>query len=83
MRLSDGRYFMYSPAPAHSGQKREQKVQDTQVGKGSSEEKNDQWILTSKFVMGMFMWFKIAKNKNIHEAFLEGRWYAGRMGYVC
>ena len=43
----------------------------TQVGKGSSEEKNDQRILTSKFVMGMFMWFKIAKNKKNHWAILE------------
>ena len=54
------------------------KSQSTQVGKGSSEEKNDQWIMTSKFVMGMFMWFKIAKDKKIHWAILEGRWYTGR-----
>ena len=47
------------------------KKHDTQVGKGSSEEKKVQQILTSKFVMGMFMWFKIAKNKKINEAILE------------
>ena len=26
----------------------------------------------------MFMGFKIAKNKKIHEAILEGWWYTGR-----
>ena len=52
--------------------------QSTQVGKGSSEEKKYQRILTSKFVKGMFMWFKIAQNKKIHGAILEGRWYTGR-----
>ena len=36
---------------------------DTQVGKGSSWGKKVQQILTWKFVMGMFMWLKIAKNK--------------------
>ena len=55
-----------------------QNLPHTQVGKGSSEEKKVQQILTSKFVMGMFMWFKIAKNKKINEAILEGRWYTGR-----
>ena len=50
----------------------------TQVGKGSSEGKNEQRILTSIFVMGMFMWFKIAKKLKIQEAILEGRWYTGR-----
>ena len=50
----------------------------TQVGKGSSEEKKVQQIPTSQFVMGMFKWFKIAKNKKIPWAILEGRWYTGR-----
>ena len=53
-------------------------IRITQVGKGSSEEKKYQRILTSKFVMGMFMWFKIAQNKKIHGVILEGRWYTGR-----
>ena len=58
--------------------KTQKKSSATQVGKGSSERKKYQRILTSKFVMEMFMWFKIAQNKNIHEAILEGRWYTGR-----
>ena len=44
---------------------------DTQGGKGSSEEKKVQQILTSKYVMGILNWFKIVKNKKIHEAILE------------
>ena len=43
----------------------------TQGGKGSSEGKKVQQILTSKFVMGILNWFKIVKNKKIHEAILE------------
>ena len=43
----------------------------TQGGKGSSEEKKVQQILTSKYVMGILNWFEIAKNKKIHEAILE------------
>ena len=45
--------------------------QYTQGGKGSSEEKKVQQILTSKYVMGILNWFKIVKNKKIHEAILE------------
>ena len=41
----------------------------TQVGKGNLEGKNDQRIPTSKFVMGMFMLFKIAKNKKLMKPF--------------
>ena len=43
----------------------------TQGGKGSSEVKKVQQILTSKYVMGILNWFKIVKNKKIHEAILE------------
>ena len=43
----------------------------TQGGKGSSEGKKVQQILTSKYVMGILNWFKIVKNKKIHEAILE------------
>ena len=43
----------------------------TQDGKGSSEGKKVQQILTSKYVMGILNWFKIVKNKKIHEAILE------------
>ena len=43
----------------------------TQGGKGSSEGKKVQQILTSKYVMGILNWFEIAKNKKIHEAILE------------
>ena len=42
-----------------------------QGGKGSSEGKKVQQILTSKYVMGILNWFKIVKNKKIHEAILE------------
>ena len=44
---------------------------NTQGGKGSSDEKKVQQILTSKYVMGILNWFEIAKNKKIHEAILE------------
>ena len=57
---------------------KENQVLLTQVSKGSSEGKNEQRILISKTVMGMFMWFKIAKNKKIHESSLDGWWYTGR-----
>ena len=43
----------------------------TQGGKGSSEGKKVQQVLTSKYVMGILNWFEIAKNKKIHEAILE------------
>ena len=43
----------------------------TQGGKGSSEGKKVQQILTSKYVMGILNLFEIAKNKKIHEAILE------------
>ena len=46
-------------------------MKGTQGGKGSSEEKKVQQILTSKYVMGILNWFEIAKNKKIHEAILE------------
>ena len=46
-------------------------MQPTQGGKGSSEAKKVQQILTSKYVMGILNWFKILKNKKIHEAILE------------
>ena len=42
-----------------------------QGGKGSSEGKKVQRILTSKYVMGILNWFKIVKNKKNHEAILE------------
>ena len=46
-------------------------MKGTQGGKGSSEGKKVQQILTSKYVMGILNWFKIVKNKKIHEAILE------------
>ena len=51
----------------------------TQGGKGNSEGKKVQQSLTSKLSIGMFMWFKIVKITKIHEAILEGWWYAGRI----
>ena len=50
----------------------------SQGGKGNSEGKKVQQILTSKLSIGMFMWFQIVKIKRIHEAILEGWWYTGR-----
>ena len=44
---------------------------DTQGGKGSSEGKKVQQILTSKYVIGILDWFKILKNKKIHGAILD------------
>ena len=46
-------------------------VQFTQGGKGSSDEKKVQQILTSKYVMGILIDLKLQKKQKIHEAILE------------
>ena len=50
----------------------------THDGKGSSEGKKVQQILTWTFAIGMSIEFKFAKSKTIHEANIEGRLYTGR-----
>ena len=45
----------------------------TQGGKGNSEGKKVQQILTPKFVIGRSKEFKLEKSKTIHEAITEGR----------